>query len=331
MNIKETFLHPGYLWLLLLIIPMLIWYIRYQKDYKARIKISTLQAFKNIKPDFWYRIRHILFILRSLIIILLTIAMARPIKEITSRTEETEGIDIVLAIDISGSMQALDFKPNRLEVAKKVAAEFINDRPNDRIGIVAFAGESFTVCPLTTDHKTLINLLNKLKTGVITDGTALGLGLANAVARLYKSTAKSKVIILLTDGVNNMGNISPLDAANMAAAYHIRVYTIGIGKNGYAQMPIQTPLGIQYQNMKVEIDEALLKKIAEKTGGKYFRATNEQKLKEIYKQIDKMEKTIFEKQTESHTEVFFMPFLIAAAIILALEILLRISIYHTIP
>ncbi len=331
MNLHNWFQHPEVLWLLVLLIPMSIWYFRKNKDLRASLTISVSEPFKKLGTNFWYKIRHILFVIRSLTLILLIIAAARPQKTTRFGNEKTEGIDIVLALDISSSMLALDFKPNRLEVAKKVATNFIKERPNDRIGIVAFAAESFTVCPLTTDHTTAINLLNRLQTGMIEDGTAIGLGLANAVARLHKSKAKSKVIILLTDGVNNTGNISPLDAAEMAKNYGIRVYTIGIGSMGTAPYPVQTPLGIQYINQKVEIDEDILKQIAQKTGGKYFRATDEQKLIEIYKEIDKMEKTIFEKQEHFKTELFFEPFLIAAFVLLVSEIILRLTVYRTIP
>ncbi len=324
------FYRPGFLWLFLAIIPMIAWYVWKEKDSRPRYQVSSLKAFENAK-SFRQQARHILFILRLLTISMLILALARPKKILQNTEKTTKGISIVMAIDISGSMEAKDFDPNRLEVAKKEAINFISGRPNDRIGIVAFAAESFTQCPLTTDHATAINLLRQLKTGIVEDGTAIGLGLANAVARLKNDNAKSKVIILLTDGVNNSGEVSPLSAADMAKALGIRVYTIGIGKNGYAPFPVQTPFGTQYQQMKVEIDENLLRKIADETGGKYFRATNESKLREIYSEIDKMEKTIFNKESSIEYKDYFMPFLWLAFAFLILEILLANTVFRTLP
>ena len=324
------FYRPGFLWLFLAIIPMIAWYVWKEKDSRPRYQVSSLKAFENAK-SFRQQARHILFVLRLLTISMLILALARPKKVLQNTEKTTKGISIVMAIDISGSMEAKDFDPNRLEVAKKEAINFISGRPNDRIGIVAFAAESFTQCPLTTDHATAINLLRQLKTGIVEDGTAIGLGLANAVARLKNDNAKSKVIILLTDGVNNSGEVSPLSAADMAKALGIRVYTIGIGKNGYAPFPVQTPFGTQYQQMKVEIDENLLRKIADETGGKYFRATNESKLREIYSEIDKMEKTIFNKESSIEYKDYFMPFLWLAFAFLILEILLANTVFRTLP
>lgn len=309
---------------------MIAWYVWKEKDSRPRYQVSSLKAFENIK-SFRQQARHILFVLRLLTISMLILALARPKKVLQNSEKTTKGISIVMAIDISGSMEAKDFDPNRLEVAKKEAINFISGRPNDRIGIVAFAAESFTQCPLTTDHATAINLLRQLKTGIVEDGTAIGLGLANAVARLKNDDAKSKVIILLTDGVNNSGEVSPMSAADMAKALGIRVYTIGIGKNGYAPFPVQTPFGVQYQQMKVEIDENLLRKIADETGGKYFRATNESKLRDIYSEIDKMEKTIFNKETSIEYKDYFMPFLWLAFAFLILEILLANTVFRTLP
>jgi len=323
------FFKPEYFWLLLLILPMIAYYVWKVKQARPRLQVSSLNAFAQYK-DVRNKFKHILFILRILSIIFLIIALAQP-KKVESKNEKTEGISIVMAIDISGSMTAEDFKPNRMEVAKKEAINFISGRPDDRIGIVAFAAESFTQCPLTSDHATAINLLRQLKSGIIEDGTAIGLGLANAVARLKNDDAKSKIIILLTDGVNNSGEISPITAADMAQQLGIRVYTIGIGKNGYAPFAVQTPFGKQYQQMKVEIDEKLLKQIADKTGGKYFRATNEDKLHEIYKEIDKMEKTLFEKDSTVHYKDYFLPFLFIGIILLMLEIILANTIFRTIP
>ena len=324
--LKTTFERPEYLWFLLVLIPMIAWYIWKGKDQKAKLKVSTIQAVKPLGTTFWYKIRLILPILRMLAVSLLIIAIARPYK-LSRKTTKVKGIDIVMAMDISTSMLANDFHPNRLSVAKRLATNFIKNRPDDRIGIVAFARESFTVCPLTTDHTTAINLLNKLQAGMVEDGTAIGLGLANAVVRLKESTAKSKVIILLTDGVNNSGEVSPLDAAQIAAQNHIRVYTIGIGSRGRATITYQG----NTQVTDVEIDEKVLTKIANMTGGRYFRAKKEKKLAEIYDEIDKMEKTIIEKNENYNLIVYAEPFLLAALLLLLLEIILRLTIYRTIP
>lgn len=323
------FYKPEYFWLFLVLIPMIAFYIWKIKEARPRLQVSSLNAFAQHK-DIRNKLKHLLFVLRLLAISSLIVALARP-KKIQSKNQTTKGISIVMAIDISGSMMAEDFKPNRLEVAKKEAINFMSGRPDDRIGIVAFAAESFTQCPLTSDHATAINLLRKLKSGIIEDGTALGLGLANAVARLKNDEAVSKVIILLTDGVNNSGEISPLTAADMAKQLGIRVYTIGIGKNGYAPIAVQTPFGKQYQQMKVEIDENLLQQIAKKTGGKYFRATNQDKLHQIYSEIDKMEKTLFEKNSTLQYKDYFMPFLAIGFILLLLEMILSYTIFRTIP
>jgi len=243
----------------------------------------------------------------------------------------TEGIDIVIAIDISGSMLAEDFKPNRLEASKEVADEFISKRPNDRIGLVVFSGESFTQCPLTTDHAILRNLFKDIKSGMIEDGTAIGMGLATGVNRLETSEAKSKVIILLTDGVNNSGLISPATAAEIAKSFGIRVYTIGVGTQGTAPYPFQTPYGIKYQQIQVKIDEVMLKEISDLTGGQYFRAVNKSSLEDIYEEIDKLEKskievTEFKKKTER-----FLPFAIFAGILVLLELLFRNTLFRSIP
>jgi len=330
MNLFE-FSRPAFLWLLLIIIPMIAWYLLKLKSSSARYQVSSLKAFENKKKPTKYYLRHILFVFRILIVVLLIVALARPKTIIENKNVTTKGISISIAIDISSSMLAQDFNPNRLEVAKSQAINFISGRPNDRIAVVAFAGESFTQCPLTTDHATAVNLLQQLEIGIIEDGTAIGLGLANALARLKDDDAKSKVIILLTDGVNNKGEIAPLTASNIAQSLGVRVYTVGIGKNGYAPFPVNTPIGVQYQQMEVQIDENLLKEIADKTGGKYFRATNEEKLKDIYSEIDKMEKTIFKKQESVHYRDYFMPFLVAAFLLLIVEILLSNTVFRTNP
>jgi len=264
------FHNPEYLFLLILIPILIAWYVWKRKKYFATLQISSVAAFSNMKPTFKVWARHILFIIRMLALILLIIVMARPQSSNSWKNISTKGIDIILDMDISGSMLAQDFKPNRLEAAKEVAIKFINGRPNDRVGLVVFSGESFTQCPLTTDHASVINLMKDIKSGMIEDGTAIGEGLANGIRRLKDSPAKSKVIILLTDGINNMGAIDPLTAAEIAKTFNIRIYTIGIGSRGMAPYPIQTPFGMQYQQMKVEIDETLLQRISDETGGKYF-------------------------------------------------------------
>jgi Ca-activated chloride channel family protein len=256
-------------------------------------------------------------------VILLIIVLARPQSSDKFQDVSTEGIDIVMAMDISGSMLARDFKPDRLEASKDVATEFISGRPYDRIGLVVFSGESFTQCPLTTDHAVLINLLQEIQSGMIEDGTAIGMGLANAVNRIKDSEAKSKVVILLTDGVNNMGEVAPATAAGIAKTFGIRVYTIGVGTQGMAPYPVQTPFGIQYQNMPVEIDEAILKEIAQTTGGRYFRATDNNKLIQVYAEIDKLEKSKIDvKQFTRKEEKYLTPALIAFCL-LVIEMLVR--------
>jgi Ca-activated chloride channel family protein len=257
----------------------------------------------------------------------LIIVLARPQKTDKFQDVSTEGIDIVLTQDISGSMLARDFKPDRLEAAKNIATEFISGRPYDRIGLVVFSGESFTQCPLTTDHAVLINLLREIQSGMIEDGTAIGMGLATAVNRIKDSQAKSKVIILLTDGVNNKGEIAPATAAGIAKTFGIRVYTIGVGTQGMAPYPVQTPYGMQYQNMPVEIDEEILQQISQTTGGKYFRATDNDSLEKIYKEIDKLEKSKIDvKQFSRKEERYMIPALIAFCL-LVIEIITRNTIF----
>lgn len=327
------FIRPDLLKLLpiVFLVPLLAFYIWKNKTNNSRYQVSTLKAFANQSKPILYTFRHVPFALRIITILALIIAISRPRIIVHNSSSKTEGISIAMAIDISTSMLSEDFRPNRLKVALKEATNFISSRPNDRIAIVAFAGESFTQCPLTTDHTSAINLLQQLRTGLVEDGTAIGLGLANAIARLKDDDAKSKVIILLTDGVNNRGEIAPLTAADMAASLGIRVYTIGIGTQGMAPYPVQTPFGVQYQQMQVEIDEQLLQQIADKTGGHYFRATDQEKLKQIYSEIDRMEKTIFEKNEYVQYKDFFMPFLIIAFISLILEIILSSTIFRTNP
>ncbi|MCR5453863.1 MAG: VWA domain-containing protein [Bacteroidales bacterium] len=322
------FAHPGRLWLIpAVLIPLAVWYYFKIKNFGATLKFGTLQDFGADRLTLRKILAWLPPVLNFFIISLIIIAIARP--QTTSQDEkvEKEGIDIIISMDISGSMEACDFKPNRLEAGKNVACEFIQARENDRIGIVLFAGESFTQCPLTTDRATLVNLMTQVKNGIIDDGTAIGMGLANAVARIKDSDAKSKVIILLTDGMNNSGEIEPISAAEIAATYGIRVYTIGIGTNGTAPYPVTDIWGHRvYEQVKVEIDESTLQKIAKITDGKYFRATNNQALKNVYEQIDQLEKTKMLSMTISHANDLFHPFLVWALVLMALNVLIRITV-----
>ena len=326
MNIH--FAEPHYLYLLLIVPGMITFYVLKQHKASAALQMPGLQPFSNAGKTFRNYLRHILFALRALAVTLLVIVLARPQKTDIFQDVTTEGIDIILTLDISGSMLARDFRPDRLEASKNVATEFISGRPYDRMGLVVFSGESFTQCPLTTDHAVLINLMREIKSGMIEDGTAIGMGLATAVNRIKDSEAKSKVIILLTDGVNNRGEIAPSTAADIAKTFGIRVYTIGVGTQGMAPYPVQTAFGIQYRNMPVEIDEAILKEIAEKTGGKYFRATDNTKLVQVYSEIDKLEKSKIDvKQFARREEKYLIPAIIAFSL-LTLEVLLRLTIYR---
>ena len=276
-----VFLNPKYLYLLLLLIPLIAWYVIRLSKTQASFKLASTNAFKGVKPGLRVYMRHLPFLLRVTSIALIIIVIARP-QSINSWEEtETQGIDIVLALDVSGSMLSQDLQPDRLQAAKKVASEFVTDRNNDNIGLVVFAGESFTQCPLTTDHKVLLNLLNEIEFGIIEDGTAIGLGLATSVNRLRESESDSRVVILLTDGTNNSGQIAPLTAADLARSYGIRVYTVGVGTTGMAPTPVQTPFGIRMQNMPVDIDEKTLTDIAVMTGGQYFRAQDTEGLRQV--------------------------------------------------
>jgi Ca-activated chloride channel family protein len=318
-----TFAEPLFLYLLVVVPGMIIFYVLKQQKASASLRVPAINPFAKSGKTFRHYIRHILFSFRTLAVALLIIVLARPQATDRFQNESTEGIDIMLALDISGSMLARDFKPDRLDASKNVATEFISGRPYDRIGLVVFSGESFTQCPLTTDHAVLINLLREVQSGMIEDGTAIGNGLATAVNRLKDSNAKSKVIILLTDGVNNRGEIAPATAADIAKTFGIRVYTIGVGSQGMAPYPVQTPYGIQYQDMPVEIDEGILQDIAKTTGGRYFRATDNNKLAQVYNEIDKLEKSKIDvKQFIRKEEKYMLPAIIAFCLIL-LEILIR--------
>jgi Ca-activated chloride channel family protein len=296
------------------------------------MKISTVSLFtkKGLKSYKNYLI-HVPFVLRVVTMAMIIIVLARPQSTNSWQNTEVEGIDIMLAMDVSTSMLAMDLSPNRLEAAKEVATKFIADRPDDNIGLVVFAGESFTQCPLTTDHGVLINLLNAVEFGVIEDGTAIGLGLANAVNRIKDSQAKSKVIILLTDGSNNRGDIAPLTAAEIAKKFGVRVYTIAVGKHGMAPYPFQTPFGIQYQNVPVEIDEEVLQQIAQMTGGSFFRATDNASLGAIYAEIDQMEKTKLQVREYKKRNEEFFPYLLTALLLLVAEILIRNTLLRRLP
>ncbi|MFH2094413.1 MAG: VWA domain-containing protein [Bacteroidota bacterium] len=325
------FAYPGFLYLLIILVPMIVWYVLQHRKISPAIQTSGLEAFRASGISFREILRHVLFGFRVIAIALLIVVMARPQSTDNWQNVTTEGIDIVLSLDISGSMLALDFKPDRLEAAKDVGTEFISGRPDDRIGLVVFSGESFTQCPLTTDHSVLINLMKDLKSGMIEDGTAIGMGLATAVNRLKESKAKSKVIILLTDGVNNRGSIAPVTAAEIARTFGIRVYTIGVGTKGTAPYPVQGVFGTTYQNMEVNIDEETLQDIADKTGGQYFRATDNQKLKDIYSEIDQLEKSRIDVTEHSKKEEQFFLFGVLAGIAILLEIIGRYLILKNIP
>ena len=330
------FANKEYLFLLLLIIPYLIWYVMYRKKSEPTLRMSDTFAF-NYAPKSWrVRLMPLQLLMRIVTFTLIVIVMARPQTSNSWKNKTVEGIDIMLAIDVSTSMLAEDLKPNRIEAAKAVAAEFIIGRPNDNIGLSIFAGEAFTQCPMTTDHASLLNLLQNVRTdiaarGLISDGTAIGMGLTNAVTRLKGSKAKSKVVILLTDGSNNMGDISPMTAAEIAQSLGIRVYTIGVGTNKVAPYPMPVAGGVQYVNMPVEIDTKMLADIAAATEGDFYRATNTAELKNIYKEIDRLEKSKLNVKKFSKRYEAYQPFALAAAISLLIEILLRIIVFRRIP
>ena len=330
------FANKEYLFLLLLIIPYLIWYVMFRKKSEPTLRMSDTFAF-NYAPKSWrVKLMPLQLLLRIVTFTLIVIVLARPQTSNSWKNKSVEGIDIMLAIDVSTSMLAEDLKPNRIEAAKAVASEFIIGRPNDNIGLSIFAGEAFTQCPMTTDHASLLNLLQNVRTdiaarGLISDGTAIGMGLANAVTRLKGSKAKSKVVILLTDGSNNMGDISPMTAAEIAQSLGIRVYTIGVGTNKVAPYPMPVAGGVQYVNMPVEIDTKMLADIAASTEGDFYRATNTAELKNIYKEIDRLEKSKLNVKKFSKRYEAYQPFALAAAISLLIEILLRIIVFRRIP
>ena len=326
------FEYPHLLWLLVIPALLIVHYIYLELcGRRPHLRVSDIRHWKAGGKSVLSYLRHAPMLLRTVALSMIIIAIARPRSSSKMDKIDTEGIDIVLAMDVSTSMLARDFTPDRISAAKDIAIEFISQRPSDRIGIVVFAGESYTQCPLTTDRATLINLMKEIQTGLIEDGTAIGNGLATAVARMQGSDAKSRVVILLTDGVNNRGEITPQTAADIAKTYGIRVYTIGVGANGTAPYPVITPWGVQMQDVEVEIDEDLLKGIAETTGGRYFRATDNTKLSEIYSEINKMEKARTTIDSFPVYKELFMDFALVALICLLLEVVFNAFILKRLP
>ena len=330
------FANKEYFALLLLLIPYILWYFLYRKNSEPTMRMSATAMYRYAAKSWRIRIMHLPMLLRCVAFVLLVCIMARPQTHNSWDNKQVEGIDIMLVMDVSTSMLAEDLKPNRMEAAKSVAAEFISDRPNDNIGLTIFAGEAFTQCPMTTDHASLLNLLHTVRTdiaarGIISDGTAIGMGIANAGSRLKDSKAKSKVAILLTDGSNNMGDISPLTSAQIAKSFGIRVYTIGVGTNKVAPYPMPVAGGTQYVNIPVEIDTKTLDNIARTTDGSFYRATNNRELSRIYKDIDKLEKTKMDVKRFSRRYEAYQPFALALFIVLLAEILLRTVVLRRIP
>lgn len=330
------FVNKEYFLLLLLLIPYLLWYFLFSKKSQPTIRMSDTFAYQDLSKSWRVRLFNLPMVLRCLAYVFIVIVLARPQTFNSWNNRTVEGIDIMLAMDVSTSMLAEDLNPNRIEAAKDVAADFVSGRPDDNIGLTIFAGEAFTQCPMTTDHGSLLNLLQNVRTdiaarGLIQDGTAVGMGLTNAVSRLKDSKAKSKVVILLTDGSNNMGDISPMTAAQIAASMGIRVYTIGVGTNKVARYPMPVAGGVQYVKIPVEIDSKTLSDIASTTQGNFYRATNNAELKQIYSDIDKLEKTKMNVKKFSKRYEAYQPFAIAAFICLLLEILLRNTLFRKLP
>ncbi|MEN8118505.1 MAG: VWA domain-containing protein [Bacteroidota bacterium] len=326
-----TFKNPELFYLLLVIVPMAAWYIFRQKRNTASIRISSTASVFKAPATIRHYLRHLVFVSLVVSIGFFVVVLARPQSSSNWENVTTEGIDIVIALDISSSMLAQDFHPDRLEAAKNVAMEFISGREYDRMGLVVFAGEAFTQCPLTTDRAVLLNLFKDIESGMIEDGTAIGNGLATAVARLKDSEAISRVVILLTDGENNRGEVAPVTAAEIAKTFGIRVYTVGVGSIGTAPYPVQTPYGVQLRDMPVKIDEETLQEISSLTDGKYFRATSNTKLEEIYKEIDALEKSKIEVHEFSRKSEEFLPFALLGALFLVVSLFLRVTIFRSIP
>lgn len=326
-NLELT--NPQFLWLLLLIPLLAVWYFFVRKKDCARLKMSSTKGFS---AGFWSKLKPLLYVLRLLALAFLILALSRPRNvEVSTKRKTTRGIDIVMAIDVSSSMLARDLRPNRLEALKEVAVRFVNERPNDRIGIVVYAGESFTQTPITSDKRIVINTIRKIENGELTDGTAIGMGLGTAINRLKDSKSASKVIILLTDGVNNSGFVDPKTAAELAKQLGIKVYTIGIGTNGIAEFPVSIDArgNYVYGRMQVEIDENLLKYIADETGGRYFRATDNKKLSSIYDEINKLEKTEIEEFKYYNYDEKYRPLVLLAGLLIVTEMLLRFTVYRS--
>jgi len=326
-----TFAKPELFYLLLGLIPMIVWYVLQQRKSKASIQISTIESLKKAPLTWKHSLRHAAFVLQLAVLSLIIACLARPQSSNSWQNQTVEGIDIMIALDMSSSMLARDFQPDRLGAAKSVAIEFVSGRMFDRIGLVVFSAESFTQCPLTTDRAVLINLFNNLEPGLLEDGTAIGLGLANAVSRLKDSEAKSKVVILLTDGENNRGEIAPITAAEIAKTFGIRVYTIGIGTMGMAPYPIQTPFGVQIRDIEVKIDEKTLQEISDITGGKYFRATDNKTLTAIYKEIDRLERTKIENKEFSKKNEEYRKYAIGALVLALFAMILQFVVFRHIP
>lgn len=327
------FAKPHWLWLFLIYIPLILMYLKRYKKAQPSVQISSLKAFKGLSTSYKVYLRHGLFVLRLLAVGCLIIIICRPQTHDSWETSKTEGTDIILAMDMSTSMLARDFKPDRFEAAKDVASQFISGRESDNIGIVIFAGESFTLVPMTTDKTVLLNYVKEIKMNMLEDGTAIGDGLATAINRIKDGKAKSKSIILLTDGSNNTGVVAPLTAAEIAAKFGIKVYTIGIGTMGNAMFPVGINVfgKVEYQSLPVVIDEATLKSISQKTGGRYFRATSKNVLKDVFKEIDKLEKTELDVRKFSQTEDNFMPWAILLLVLVCLDLGLRYTILRNIP
>ena len=330
------FANKEYLLLLLLLIPYLIWYLMYRKKSEPTMRMSDTNVFRYAPRSWKVALMPLQPLLRMAAFVLLVLVLARPQTQNSWKNQTVEGIDIMLAMDVSTSMLAEDLRPNRIEAAKQVAAEFIVGRPDDNIGLTIFAGEAFTQCPMTTDHASLLNLLQNVRTdiaarGLIEDGTAIGMGLANAVSRLKDSKAKSRVVILLTDGSNNRGDISPMTAAEIAKSLGIRVYTVGVGSNKVAPYPMPVAGGVQYVNIPVEIDNETLRGIARATDGDFYRATNTKELNQIYKEIDQLEKSKLNVKQYSKKYDVYQPFALVAVLALLLELLLRITVFRRIP
>ena len=327
------FANPSYFWLFLIFIPLIVWYVMKQKNATPSMLISTTKAFDKVGTSWKVWLRHFMFVLRLAAIGCVIVILARPQTRDRWQTEETEGTDIVLALDVSTSMLARDFRPDRFEAAKEVASKFIAGRETDNIGIVIFSGESFTLVPMTYDKAVLLNYVQDIKMGMLEDGTAIGDGLATAINRIKGGKAKSKSIILLTDGSNNTGIVAPLTAAEIARRMGVKVYTIGVGTNGEAEFPIGRNIygKVEYQLMPVVIDEVTLKKIANTTGGAYFRATDKSTLNDIFNEIDKLEKTKMDVKQFSHTEDNYLPWALALLALVIVELLARNTILRNIP